>query len=50
VRRGNGVCQHHLDLAPGRDPIGEESTKVCLRIGRIPKKLLNDVEPERAED
>jgi hypothetical protein len=24
VRRGNKVCQQHLSLAPGRDPVGEE--------------------------
>jgi hypothetical protein len=24
VRRGNGIHQQHLDLAPERDPIGEQ--------------------------
>jgi hypothetical protein len=24
VRRGDGVCQQHLDLASRRDPVGKE--------------------------
>jgi hypothetical protein len=26
VRRGGGIRQQHLDLSPGRDPVGEETS------------------------
>jgi hypothetical protein len=40
-------AEKHLDLAPGRDPVGRRDPRVCLRIDRPPKTLLNDVELER---
>jgi hypothetical protein len=43
-------AKQHLDLAPGRDPVGRRHPRGCLGIGRPPKTPLNDVEPERGED
>jgi hypothetical protein len=50
VRRGDEICQQHLDLAPRRDTVRRRDPRVCLRIGRPPKTPLNEVEPERGED
>jgi hypothetical protein len=33
VRRGGGSRRRRLDLAPGRDPVGEERSKVVSRLG-----------------
>jgi hypothetical protein len=49
TRRGDGVRQQHLDLAPGRDPVRRRDPRVCLGIDRPPKKLLDDIESKRGE-
>jgi hypothetical protein len=51
VCRGDEVCQQHLDLAIGRDPVCEERPMICLGIDRPPQKThLYELEPERDED
>jgi hypothetical protein len=47
--RGGSVRQHHLDLAPGRDPVRRDP-RVCLGLSRPPMMLLDDVESKRGED
>jgi hypothetical protein len=35
---------------PGGTPLGRRDPRLCLGIGRPPKKSLIDIEPERVED
>jgi hypothetical protein len=39
-----------MDLALKRDPVREERSKDCLRIGRPSKTYLNDIKSRRGED
>jgi hypothetical protein len=50
VRQGGSVRQQHLDLAPGRDPVGEERSYGLSWDQRATKTPINDIESKRGED
>jgi hypothetical protein len=48
VRRGSEGRRRRLDLALGRDPVGEERLEVLSRLGRPTYTPLIDVESKRS--